>query len=72
MCSQQQWRQKNDNQLTAKSCSGRSSGDSGRGDGGCSTCGGGNSADISSGNNDGIDNCDGNGNGDSSRQRQQQ
>jgi hypothetical protein len=25
---------KNDNQLTAKSCSGRSSGDSGRGDGG--------------------------------------
>ncbi len=31
----------------------------------CGTCGGSNSVDISSGNNGGIDNCDGNGNGDS-------
>jgi hypothetical protein len=63
---------KNDNQLTAKSCSGRSSDDSGRGNGGCGTCGGGNGVDISSGDNDGIDNCDGKGNSDSSQQQQQQ
>ncbi len=55
---------KNDNQLTAKSCSGRSSNDIGRGDGNCSTCGGGNGGDVSSGDNDGIDDCNGNGNGD--------
>jgi hypothetical protein len=60
--------QKNDNQLTAKSCSGRSSDDSGRGNGGCSTCGGGNGVDVSSGNNDSIDDCNGNGNGDSGQQ----
>ncbi len=40
MCLQQQWQQKNDNRLTAKSCSGRSGDNSGRGDGGCGTCGG--------------------------------
>ncbi len=60
--------QKNDNQLTAKSCSGRSSGNSGRGNGGCGTCGGGDGVDVSSGDNDDIDDCNSNGNGDSSRQ----
>ncbi len=56
---------KNDNQQTVKSCSGSSSNDSGRGDGGCGTCGGSNDADISRGDNDGIGDCDGNGNSDS-------
>jgi hypothetical protein len=58
---------KNDNQLTDKSCSKRSSNDSGRGNGGCGTCGGGDGVDISRGDNGSIDNCNGNGNGDSGR-----
>ncbi len=67
MCMQQQRWQKNDNQLKAKSCSGRIGNDSGRGDGSCGTCGGGNGVDVSSGHNDGIDDGNSNGNGDSSR-----
>jgi hypothetical protein len=58
---------KNDNQLTAKSCSRRSGDNSGRGVGGCGTCGGGDSVNVSSGNNDGIINCEGKGNSDSGR-----
>jgi hypothetical protein len=38
----QQWWQHDNKQLKAKSCSGWSSNDSGRGNGGCGTCGGGN------------------------------
>ncbi len=56
---------KNDNQLTAKSCSRKSGNDSGRGDGRCGTCGGSDGVDVSSGDNDGIDDCNGKGNGDS-------
>jgi hypothetical protein len=43
MCLQQQRQQKTNNQLTAKSCSVQSGNDSGRGNGSCGTCGGGNS-----------------------------
>jgi hypothetical protein len=63
---------KSNNQLTARSCSGRSGKDSSRGNGGCSTCGGSDGVDVSSGNNDGIDNSDGNSIGDSGQQQQQQ
>ncbi len=63
---------KNNNQLTAKSCRGRSGNDSGRGDGSCGTCASGDSVDVTRGDNNGIDNCNGKGNGDSGRQRQQQ
>ncbi len=57
---------KNHNQLTAKSCSGRSSGNSGRGNGGCGTCGGGGGVYVSSGNNDNIDDYNSNSNNASS------
>jgi hypothetical protein len=48
ICAQQQLRQKNSNQLKAKSCSGRSGNNSGRGNGGCGTCCGGDGVDVSS------------------------
>jgi hypothetical protein len=56
---------KKGNQLTAKSCSVRSGNNSSRGYSGYGTCGGGDGVDISSGDNDGIDDCNRNGNSDS-------